>query len=115
MSGVVGLHAVIPVEDTSPGPVTVSRETVLITTQAVLESLPRLWTVTTLQKVVLIRLVDKFIDVTCRHLDHRLQPGRDLHSLYQGDILPALHPWQSSSVAHSDRNRSLWRSLPWHL
>ena len=49
--------------------------------------------------------------MTCRHLDHRLQPGRDLHSLYQGDILPALHPRQSPSVAHSDRNSSLWWSL----
>ena len=49
--------------------------------------------------------------MTSRYLDHRLQPGRDLHSLYQGDILPALHPWQSPSVAHSDRNHSLWWSL----
>ena len=82
MSGVVGLHAVIPVEDTNPGPVTVSRETVLLTTQAVLENLPRLWTVITLQKVVLIRLINEFSNVSCRYFDHRIQPGRDLHSLH---------------------------------
>ena len=54
-SGVAGAFpAPIPVEDTSPGPVTVSKETVLLTTQAVLESLPRPWTVITLIKVVFI-------------------------------------------------------------
>ena len=36
--GAAGVPAVIPVEDTSPGPATVSKETALSTTQAVLES-----------------------------------------------------------------------------
>ena len=57
MSGVAGVFPVLtPVEDTSPGPATVSQETVLLTTQAVLESLPRPWTVITLTKVDFIIL-----------------------------------------------------------
>ena len=48
VSGVAGASpSVTPVEDTSPGPGPVSRETVPSTIQAVLESPPRQWTVTT--------------------------------------------------------------------
>ena len=54
-------------------------------------------------------------NVSCRHLDHRIQPGRDVHTLHQGDIPTPLHPWQSPSVAHSDREHSLWWSLPWYF
>ena len=54
VNGVAGAFPVLtPVEDTSPGPATASKETVLSTTQAVLESLPRPWTVITLTKVVI--------------------------------------------------------------
>ena len=54
MSGVAGAFPVLtPVEDTSPGPATVSKETVPLTTQAVSESLPRPWTAMKLTKVVL--------------------------------------------------------------
>ena len=53
MSGVPGaLPVLTPVEDTSPGLATVSKETVLLTTQVVLESLLRPWIVITLTKVV---------------------------------------------------------------
>ena len=38
VSGGAGVPAVILAEDTSPGPATVSKETALLTTQAVLES-----------------------------------------------------------------------------
>ena len=55
VSGVAGAIPVLtPVEDTSPGPATVSKETVPLTTQAVSESLPRPWTVITPIKVVFI-------------------------------------------------------------
>ena len=55
VSGVAGAFPVlIPVEDTSPGLATVSKETAQSTTQAVLESLPRPWTVITPIKVVFI-------------------------------------------------------------
>ena len=94
VSGAVGAFPVLtPVEDTSPGPATVSRETVQLTTQAVLESLPRPWTVITLTKVVFIGFIS-FTDGTCRYSDHRIQPGGDLHTFHQGDSLTALHPGQ---------------------
>ena len=61
------------------------------------------------------RIYQAFTEVTCRYSDHGLQPGRDLHTFHQGDILTPLHPRQSPSVAHSHRDRSLWRSLWWNL
>ena len=92
VSGVAGVFPVVtPVEDTSPGPATVSKETVLLTTRAVLESLPRPWTVITLTKVV-PRVFISFTDGTCRYSDHRIQPGGDLHPSHQGDFLPTCHP-----------------------
>ena len=49
--GAAGVPAVIPVEETSPGPGCVSRETVHRVTLAVLESVQRQKAVTTLTKV----------------------------------------------------------------
>ena len=115
VSGVAGVFPVLtPVEDTSPGLATVSQETVPLTIQAVLESPPRPWTVITLTKVVFIGFIS-FTDGTCRYSDHRLQPGGDLHTFYPGNIPTTFHPRQSPSVAHSDRDRALWRSLSWDL
>ena len=75
VSGVAGVFPVLtPVEDTSPGLATVSKETVPLTTQAVLESLPRPWTVITQTKVVFIGFIS-FTEVTFRYSDHRIHPG----------------------------------------
>ena len=52
--GAAGVPAVIPVEETSPGPGSVSKETVLRVTQAVLELVLRLKLVSTPTKVVII-------------------------------------------------------------
>ena len=115
MSGVAGAFPVLtPVEDTSPGPATVSKETAQSTTQAVLEILPRPWTVITLTKVV-FRGSISLTEGTCRYSDHCIQRGTDLPSSYPADILTTRNPRQSPSVAHSDRDRSLWRSLSRHL
>ena len=114
--GAPGVPAVTPVEVTSPGPGTVSEATVPRVNLAVLELVLKLKLVSTPTKVVIhILLKHNHDNVPCRHLDHRIQPGRDVHTLHQGDILTPLHPWQSPSVAHSDREHSLWWSLPWYL
>ena len=73
--GVAGATVLTPVEDTSPGPATVSRKTAPSTTQAVLESLPRSWTVITLTKVVIALQDFSLTEVTFRYSDHRVQPG----------------------------------------
>ena len=99
-----------PVEVPSPGPGSVSEETVPRLDLVVKEPALRLKIVITLTKVV-IGIFIKNNEMKCRHLDHRVQPGRDLHTLYQGDILPPLHPRQSPSMAYTDQKRSLWRSL----
>ena len=52
--GAAGVPAVIPVEETSQGPGSVSKETVLRVTQAVLELVLRLKLVSTPTKVVII-------------------------------------------------------------
>ena len=54
--GAAGVPAVIPVEDTSPGPGSVRRVTVSRVTLAVLESAQRLRLVITLTKVVIRKL-----------------------------------------------------------
>merc|ERR1712062_245360 len=100
-SGVSGLTRAlvlteVHVEDTSPGPVIVSKETVLFITQSVLESLPRGRNVITLTKVIFIGFIS-FTDGTCRYSDHRLQPGRDVLTFYSGDILATRHPRQTPS------------------
>ena len=109
--GVAGATAAIPAEDTSPGAATVSRVTALLTTQAVLERLHRPWTVIMLTKVFFTEFLISFTDLTCRYSDHCIQRGTDLPSSYPGDVLTTRNPRETSSVAHSDRDRSLWRSL----
>ena len=61
------------------------------------------------------RILVSFTEVTCRYSDHGLQPSRALHTFHQGDSPSPLHPRESPSLAHADEERSLWRSLPWHL
>ena len=108
-----GVAVVTPVEALTPGLVTVSRETA--PPGLLLDVLERLQShnfVLLLTKVVFMRfLLLTFIRMTFRHLGNRLQPSRDVHPLNQRNLPVTLHPRQSPSVAHSDWQRSLWRSV----
>ena len=59
-----------------------------------------------------IDMIFIIMPVSCRHLDYCVQPGRDVYTCYQENIPTTRHPRQPQSLAHSDRQHPLWRSLP---
>ena len=102
-----------------PGLGSVSRATVKQLSLPVLEEpVLKLKIVTMLTKVIFLLFISTtmMIDVLhSRNPDHRVQPGRDLHPLHPGELPSPRHPWETQSLAHSDRECSLWWSVLQHL